>query len=635
MAPNPRVAKAFRAMRVLGITEEKVKPVLKNLLKLYDKNWELIEEENYRALADAIFDQEEAQVTVPKKKRGNNQEDMDEEAQVHEEPERPLKRLRLRYQEGQVTPSPGNSSPSVGATSLRQPKREEAELPETRQLPQGTIELPHPTNERIGAGSHPLSSQPSVRNNGKQVILPKSSSGQERFGPSQPGATDRTQAVVTNRIESGSVSHPICLREKGKEPLSPQIVSRDKKAISGSSHNALRLKEPMVEHGVVLLSKQVNNSQALIKPKDEPFTEDMPHFEVPIAVIHPEPLNKDNSSGGKGFTRESDGPEPPVSQLECGEDRNDGLLVSSKERRTNYELANIVEESSSHLEIASSPSREVTISLTCNSALGRPDFHMPSIDAVVKKVEDKCLRSYKVLDPSFSVMKLMKDMCDCFLELATDSTNGSQETIDVLPAVDLLRQSDALDPSVSRGKRPNASVATDCAAEAACSQIPRLPPSSNGMVECARTNMITENSCEIDEEDEQNGTEHANSQSLVVVQQCQPTLNLRSLHDVNDIAKGEEKVVIPWVFMTHDDKGWGLRTLEDLPKGAFVCEYAGEVLTNAELYERISQSSNGGGHAYPVLLDADWGSEGALMDEKSLCLDATYFGNIARFINHR
>ena len=59
MAPNARVARAFRAMKVLGIPEEKVKPVLKNLIKLYEKNWELIEEENYRALADAIFELED------------------------------------------------------------------------------------------------------------------------------------------------------------------------------------------------------------------------------------------------------------------------------------------------------------------------------------------------------------------------------------------------------------------------------------------------------------------------------------------------------------------------------------------------------------------------------------------------
>ena len=53
---------AFTAMANLGIHESKVKPVLKKLLKLYDKNWALIEEESYRALADAIFEEEENKV---------------------------------------------------------------------------------------------------------------------------------------------------------------------------------------------------------------------------------------------------------------------------------------------------------------------------------------------------------------------------------------------------------------------------------------------------------------------------------------------------------------------------------------------------------------------------------------------
>ena len=65
MAPNPRVVQAFRSMREIGIGEEKVKPVLKKLLKLYDKNWELIESENYRVLADAIFDEEDSKVHFP------------------------------------------------------------------------------------------------------------------------------------------------------------------------------------------------------------------------------------------------------------------------------------------------------------------------------------------------------------------------------------------------------------------------------------------------------------------------------------------------------------------------------------------------------------------------------------------
>uniref|UniRef100_A0A7N0T8R9 Uncharacterized protein n=1 Tax=Kalanchoe fedtschenkoi TaxID=63787 RepID=A0A7N0T8R9_KALFE len=89
------------------------------------------------------------------------------------------------------------------------------------------------------------------------------------------------------------------------------------------------------------------------------------------------------------------------------------------------------------------------------------------------------------------------------------------------------------------------------------------------------------------------------------------------------------------VFVTRGGKGWGLRTLEELPKGSFVCEYVGEILTNTELYERNASSKSNERHTYPVLLDSDWGSEGILKDEEALCLDATFYGNCARFINHR
>ncbi|KAL6522782.1 hypothetical protein OROHE_016629 [Orobanche hederae] len=88
------------------------------------------------------------------------------------------------------------------------------------------------------------------------------------------------------------------------------------------------------------------------------------------------------------------------------------------------------------------------------------------------------------------------------------------------------------------------------------------------------------------------------------------------------------------VFMTPEGKGWGLRTLEDVPKGAFICEYVGEVVTIRELFERNIQKS-GGSQTYTVLLDADWSSKEVLKDNDALCLDATVYGNIARFINHR
>lgn len=64
MAPNAHIKKAITAMKALGIDEAQTKPVLKNLLILYDKKWELIAEDNYRALADAIFESQETQVSI-------------------------------------------------------------------------------------------------------------------------------------------------------------------------------------------------------------------------------------------------------------------------------------------------------------------------------------------------------------------------------------------------------------------------------------------------------------------------------------------------------------------------------------------------------------------------------------------
>ncbi|KAL8048251.1 hypothetical protein ABFX02_07G052600 [Erythranthe guttata] len=89
------------------------------------------------------------------------------------------------------------------------------------------------------------------------------------------------------------------------------------------------------------------------------------------------------------------------------------------------------------------------------------------------------------------------------------------------------------------------------------------------------------------------------------------------------------------VFMTAERKGWGVRTLEEIPKGAFVCEYVGEVVTTKEQFGRDVRKNSGDLQTYSVLLDAGWSCKGILKDEDALCLDATVYGNVARFINHR
>lgn len=53
---------ALKFAKSLGFTVEKVKPVVRNLLKLYENNWEFIEEDNYKALLDALLESDDGPV---------------------------------------------------------------------------------------------------------------------------------------------------------------------------------------------------------------------------------------------------------------------------------------------------------------------------------------------------------------------------------------------------------------------------------------------------------------------------------------------------------------------------------------------------------------------------------------------
>ncbi|KFV07852.1 Histone-lysine N-methyltransferase SETMAR, partial [Tauraco erythrolophus] len=82
------------------------------------------------------------------------------------------------------------------------------------------------------------------------------------------------------------------------------------------------------------------------------------------------------------------------------------------------------------------------------------------------------------------------------------------------------------------------------------------------------------------------------------------------------------------VFKT-EKKGWGLRTLEFIAKGRFVCEYAGEVLGLDEARRRTqaqtSQDSN------YIIAVREHLHDGRVMET---FVDPTYIGNVGRFLNH-
>ncbi|XP_075100364.1 putative inactive histone-lysine N-methyltransferase SUVR2 [Nicotiana tabacum] len=834
MPTNPRVAKAFRAMKDIGISEEKVKPVLKSLLKLYDKNWALIEEENYRALADAIFEKEEAEAAESKKPENIERVEVLEVEAVDEEPERPLKRMRLRHQEGQASSSANNSSSVSAGTSFKMPKvEEEAELPGTNS--QGRSQSPQPNNRTSAAESLSVPCLTYARNKGKQPVSPKTSMLPEKSGPSQPAGPERYQPNSDDIVESDINSRQN--HRKGKEPQTAQIMPREKSLVLGKASHASNLKEPQSEPGIELSPKQkMLDTHAFVKPKDEPYTLDSPQFEVPIAVIHPEPSNNKGSSSGNASRREPETSDTLAAELRGGREADKDSPTLSNGLETSHELVKKQNGCYSNIDIASSTFGEVKVSIGCDSALGRSDFHLPCLEAVLKLVEDKCLKSYKALDPNFSVTKLMKDMCECFLELGSQYNHELQETRNVDAENDIGYRSIALvssngsinselDSGEAQPEKPqlpprcnghtNSTKADQTASAGNCGSAPginqnilehatseslgplsgcielagmeaqpekpQLYPPCNGHNNSTSTDQIASaGNCGSAPEIDQNVLEHVRSQSPVAL--CESTPDETVSCFIEDITKGQEKVMISlvnqvnskspppfhyiaqnvvfqnaylnfslarigdnnscstccddclslstpcacayesggdfaytkeglvkeellkesismnrdpkkhcqffckecplersknediiepckghlvrnfikecwWkcgcnkqcgnrvvqrgisrklqVFMTPEGKGWGLRTLEDLPRGAFVCEYVGEVLTNAELFNRVSQSPNSEEHSYPVLLDADWGSEGVLKDEEALCLDATFFGNVARFINHR
>ncbi|XP_058722108.1 histone-lysine N-methyltransferase, H3 lysine-9 specific SUVH1-like [Vicia villosa] len=102
------------------------------------------------------------------------------------------------------------------------------------------------------------------------------------------------------------------------------------------------------------------------------------------------------------------------------------------------------------------------------------------------------------------------------------------------------------------------------------------------------------------------------------------------------------------VFKTKD-KGWGLRSWDPIRAGAFICEYAGEVIDKARLTQLIQE-----GDADEYVFDTTrvyesfkWNYEPKLLDEvrtnessedyampHPLIINAKNVGNVARFMNH-
>lgn len=81
------------------------------------------------------------------------------------------------------------------------------------------------------------------------------------------------------------------------------------------------------------------------------------------------------------------------------------------------------------------------------------------------------------------------------------------------------------------------------------------------------------------------------------------------------------------IFRTSNGCGWGVKTLENIKKGTFVLEYAGEVITSEEAEKRGKKYDT---EEQTYLFDLDYN----MGDKNPYTIDAAMLGNVGSFVNH-
>lgn len=207
----------------------------------------------------------------------------------------------------------------------------------------------------------------------------------------------------------------------------------------------------------------------------------------------------------------------------------------------------------SDLVIAFSHSGEVKVALNCDLARQRFDFHMPSLEAVLKSVEDKCFRSSEASNPDLSVTSLMKEVCECFMKFGTDPDSQLPKTVDRSPIVASVSKPSRSD---ARGRgRSHISSFSGLVYSRSGAKLHEVQRPINGISDGPQLNKIDAGDIIVaDRENDRKCAEETNDLSLKVVQQPQviPKV-MKSFHSVFDIANGRESVIIPLVNEVNDE----------------------------------------------------------------------------------
>ncbi|KAL2458541.1 Histone-lysine N-methyltransferase SUVR4 [Abeliophyllum distichum] len=603
MAPDrdPRISKAFSAMKSMGITTERVKPVLKRLLKLYDWNWEHIEEGNYRALADAIFEDADDKLTNEKN-----------DGPINCDSEPPCKKQHRRLPNVTSTKDNGIKILELEEDKIPQSSNR-TRLVESSQSSLGDprSESHHHVRQAQVQNRGPLGREPIRDYNFENVIkdrkkkhincspqfsLPTSNVGPglvetslfsdelEKNNGSDSAHDYRTHNIASSTcgrvIVSLNCHHTLVQHNfhipnlddvlkfmETKYPRSDNIVGSEFSLVKFLK----KLCESYVEFGAILADRSLINN-------------------LPYNDIH-------QTSGPKRDNPRIDYPARDVDNKvasHSGSSDSVALVVAQRKPMNNSNGKRVV-----RISDITNGTEKVSISLL--DEIGGED--LPNFTYVPENI------IYQSAYVHVSLARIADEDCcsscvgDCLSSsvpcaCARDTRGEFAYTPEGLLTEEFLRS------CISMKQQPQEHYqffCQDCPLERAKNAY--SPEKCKGHLE------------------------------RKFIKECWRKCGCKMICGNRVVQRGISRKL--QVFLTNQSKGWGLRTLEELPKGAFVCEYAGEILTNMELYERNKRSTGKYKHTYPVLLDSDWCSENILNDEDALCLDATYYGNVSRFINHR
>lgn len=585
MPPPPKAVAALEAMKAIGFHSKEVGPVLKKLLKVYDNTWELIEADGYQVLLDNILEERELKANRDVQKDTVVSNDQDQNSRKR------LKKL------GEASSSQPMLCPEGPSEYSMKSSKDMNVSPEMNSNERKTEPM-----SSVSAGSKRKTREttlpdPSHRiQNGRQNSVSREGDFITKIEVGEPSAGMEPEDAFECPVPL-AIIHPIeDLNPVNSESVHKKRKNREPTSAQASHVFANATRESISREGGFKTKIKTCESRVEINAK-----EDSSEFPIPLAVINsPKDRNPARSRADQRHqTQDNSSVVESVAIPSAAHVENNGNTIVGSSSNENGKLIEIIKPPHDLSDITKGEERyRVSIVNEVSNERYPSSFRYIPQNMV-----------YNNAHVNISVSKIGEDdrCANCFgdcLSVEIPCACAHKTGGEFAYTSDGLVKEVFIDEFISINQEPHKHRAycQDCPLERCRNDEGILGKCKGHLIRKFIKECWVKCGCSM---------------------QCKNRIVQRGITSSLQ------------VFFTPEGKGWGLRTLDCFPKGAFVCEYVGEILTVKELHNRKESNFDDGRTTIPVLLDNDWGSTEMIEDEDALCLDAAFYGNVARFVNHR